>query len=50
MNGESFQETDTVLSNEERNSIEGLLTELERLNALKDTGTRQEPGDRWFAL
>ena len=31
-----FSENDTVLSNEERDSIEGLLTELECCNALKD--------------
>ena len=32
----SFSQNDTVLSNEKCDSIEGLLTELECLNALKD--------------
>ena len=45
-----FSENDTVLSNEERDSIEGLLTELECRNALKDNGTRQKPGNRWVAF
>ena len=45
-----FSENDTVLSNEERDSIEGLLTELECLNALKDIETRQKPGNRLLAF
>ena len=39
-----FSENDTVLSNEERDSIEGLLTELECLNALKDMEPDKSPG------
>ena len=39
-----FSENDTVLSNEERNCIEGLLTELECLNALKDMEPDKSPG------
>ena len=39
-----FSENDTVLSNEERDSIEGLLSELECLNALKDMETDKSPG------
>ena len=39
-----FSENDTVLSNEERDSIEGLLTELECLNALKDMESDKSPG------
>ena len=37
-------ENDTVLSNEERDSIEGLLTELECCNALKDMEPGKCPG------
>ena len=39
-----FSENDTVLSNEERDSIEGLLNELECLNALKDMEPDKSPG------
>ena len=39
-----FSENDTVLSNEERDSIEGLLTELECFNALKDMEPDKSPG------
>ena len=39
-----FSENDTVLSDEERDSIEGLLTELECLNALKDMEPDKSPG------
>ena len=39
-----FSENDTVLSNEERDSIEGYLTELECLNALKDMEPDKSPG------
>ena len=39
-----FSENDTGLSNEERDSIEGLLTELECLNALKDMESDKSPG------
>ena len=39
-----FSENDIVLSNEERDSIEGLLTELECLNALKDMEPDKSPG------
>ena len=39
-----FSENDTVLSNEERDSIDGLLTELECLNALKDMEPDKSPG------
>ena len=39
-----FSENDTVLSNEERVSIEGFLTELECLNALKDMEPDKSPG------
>ena len=39
-----FLENDTVLSNEERDSIEGLLTELESRNALKDMEPDNSPG------
>ena len=46
-----FSENDTVLSNEERGSIEGLLTELECLNALKDMEPDKSPGTvRWLAF
>jgi len=38
-----FSENDTVLSNEERDSIEGLLTELECFNALKDMEPEESP-------
>ena len=37
-------ENDTVLSNEERDSIEGSLTELECSNALKDMEPEKNPG------
>ena len=39
-----FSENDTVLSKEERDSIEGYLTELECLNALKDMEPDKSPG------
>ena len=39
-----FSENDTVLSNEERYSIEGLLTEQECLNALKEMEPDKSPG------
>jgi len=39
-----FLENDDVLSSEERDSIEGLLTELECLNALKDLEPDKSPG------
>ena len=39
-----FSENDNVLSNEERDSIEGLLTELECSNALKDMEPDKSPG------
>jgi len=38
-----FSENDTVSSNEERDSIEGLLTELEYFNALKDMEPDKSP-------
>ena len=39
-----FSQNDTVLSNAERDSIEGLLTELKCLNALKDMEPDKSPG------
>ena len=39
-----FSENDTVLSNEERDSIEGSLTELECFNAMKDMKPDKSPG------
>ena len=39
-----FSENDIILSNEERDSIEGLLTELECRNALKDMEPDKSPG------
>ena len=39
-----FSENDNVLSNEERDSIEGLLTELGCLNPLKDMEADKSPG------
>ena len=39
-----FSENDTILSNEERDSIEGFLTELECFNALKDMEPDKSPG------
>ena len=45
-----FSENDTVLSKEERDSIAGLLTELECRNALKDMEPDKSPGNRWFAF
>ena len=39
-----FSENDAVLSSEERDSIEGLLTELKCLNALKDLEADKSPG------
>ena len=39
-----FSENDTVLSNEERDSIEGFLTELECFNAMKDMKPAKSPG------
>ena len=39
-----FSENDTVLSNEERDSIEGFLTELECFNAMKDMKPDKSPG------
>lgn len=41
-------ENDTVLSNEERDSIEGSLTELECSNALKDMDPEKTPGTDGF--
>ena len=38
-----FPENDTVLSKEERDSIEGLLTELEGFNALKHMEPEKAP-------
>ena len=43
-----FSENDTVSSNKERDSIEGLLTELECLNALKDMEPDKSPGTEGF--
>ena len=45
-----FSENDTILSNEEHDSIEGLLTELECLNALKDMEPDKSPGTGWLAF
>ena len=39
-----FSENDTVLSNEERDSIEGFLSELECFNAMKDMKPDKSPG------
>ena len=39
-----FSENATLLSNEERDSIESLLTKLECLNALKDMEPDKSPG------
>ena len=39
-----FSENNTVLSNKERNSIEGLLTDLECRSALKDMEPDKSPG------
>ena len=39
-----FSENDTILSNEERDSIEGFLTELECFSALKDMEPDKSPG------
>ena len=39
-----FSENDTILSNGERDYIEGLLTELECRNALKDMEPDKSPG------
>ena len=39
-----FSENDTILSNEERDYIEGFLTELECFNAMKDMKPEKSPG------
>ena len=43
MKSPKFSENDALLSNEERDSIEGVLTELECFNAMKDMKPGKSP-------